>query len=111
LWECPPSSSAAIQEIITHGDQHIHLLPCIKRGIGRRALEAQLEYGSNYDHITQCITRHCLHVEIGHVIYHIVFNLGLAEASIQKVYTFHVRTPAIPEKGNRNKKEKLRQAS
>ena len=37
----------------------------------------------------------------------IVFKRGLAEANIQKVSIHtHFRTPAIPEKGNRDKKEK-----
>jgi len=46
---------------------------------------------------------------IRQMVRRVVFKVGLTGANIQKVSIHaHFRTPAIPEKGNRKKKEKLR---
>ena len=58
----------------------------MQRGIGRRDLEVQQGYVTTTKIKLQDSLHRTVHVEIGHVMYHVVFRLDLAEASIQKVY-------------------------
>lgn len=56
---------------------------------------------NNHYHISRSIVR------TRHVVLYILFDRDHSEANIQKVSIHtHFRTPTIPEKGNRDKKEK-----